>query len=785
MIEKFKDAFREEAVELLANLEATLLELETNPRDMETISAVFRTMHTIKGSSAMFGFDDISRFTHEVESIMSMLREGAFIADKRLVDLTLQARDYISLLLQDNPADIRKDLERLIAEFKAHAAERTSELAAAREAGAVGADRLDAEAPAALKPAAPPRAEAEPAASAEAAAGSIAPPGPSAADAAADSGLAGSSLVAAVRPASPADSPAAYAPGAGPAAPAPSPAASATFSIHFAPSSDVFLNGTRPLRLLDEVCSLGDASVVAAINAIPPLSQLDPEKCFFAWDITLTTDRGEDAIRDVFIFVEGAGELEIRRLGQKDGGAEEPIVIKRIGEILVERGVTTEDRIRGVVDGQKKIGEILIEERVATADQVRNALDEQEHLKRLKDAKAQQEAAGTASIRVASDKLDALVDLVGELVTLQARLSRTAGESGDSALAPIAEQFERLVTQLRDNTMSIRMLPIGTTFSRFRRLVRDVSAELGKEIDLVTDGAETELDKTVIEKLSDPLIHLIRNSVDHGIEAPSRRLAAGKNARGTVTLSAIHSGAHVLISVQDDGGGLDAERIYAKAVERELVPPGTVMSESEIFNLIFAPGFSTAQTITAVSGRGVGMDVVKRQIDALGGSVSIESQRGKGLSVTLKIPLTLAIIDGLLVRIAEEHYVVPLAAVDGCIELRRDTVARSGGGTSGRTILNYRNEILPYAALRSLFETPGTAPEIEQIVVVNVQDSRLGFIVDQVVGDYQTVIKPLGRMFRQAAGLSGATILGDGTVALILDVNRLALVAQSADRAAR
>lgn len=727
MIEKFKEAFREEATELLNNLESTLLELEANPTDMDTISAVFRTMHTIKGSSSMFGFDDISRFTHEVESIMDLLREGAFIADRKLIDLTLKARDLVSAMLVGMDDSVRSQAATLVGEFKAHAAargaERVADLAGARE----GLDTL-------------PSSSSAPAAGPVEAVSEVAAP---------------SVPFVASSPEAP-------------------PNQLETFRIHFVPAPEVFLNGTKPLLLLDELRGLGAASIIPLTDRIPSLSQIDPEQCYVGWDIILNTDKGEDAVRDVFIFVQGSGELTVEKITPSDDTMEN--LPKKIGEILVERGVTTRDRIESVVETQKKLGEILVQEKVVTSEQVKSALEEQEQLKRLKESKQQE--LGTASIRVASDKLDALVDLVGELVTLQARLTQTSMELRDGSLSLIAEQFERLVSQLRGNTMSIRMLTIGSTFSKFRRVVRDLSADLGKEIELVTEGAETELDKTVIEKLNDPLVHIIRNSVDHGIERPEVRVAAGKPRRGTVTLSAKHSGAHVLIEVWDDGGGLNTERIHAKAVERGLIPPGSSLSEQETFQLIFAPGFSTAQVVTSVSGRGVGMDVVKREIDSLGGSVSVSSKRGEGTRITLRIPLTLAIIEGLLVRVGAEHFVFPLSSVDGCIELKReDRVSTS----DGRSILTYRNEILPYVAIRELYEVPGTAPEIEQIVVVNTHESRVGFVVDQVVGDNQTVIKPLGRMFKSSEGISGATILGDGTVALIVDVNRLSLSAQRED----
>lgn len=723
MIDKFKDAFREEAVELLANLENTLLELEEHPRDMEVISAVFRTMHTIKGSSAMFGFDAISRFTHEVESVMDLLREGAFVADRALIDLTLEARDLVSTMLEKPDEDFSALAGTLVVRFKEHVARRreahdtrTAELAEVPPLS-LGVDTEKT-----------------------------------------DSGEGGNPADTGVRLS--ADETEETGDEEGPAL--------SCWRIHFVPEPDVFLNGTKPLLLLDELRALGTISIVPLCGQVPPLSSIDPERCYVGWDITLTTVHGEDEIRDIFIFVEGAGELSITRI------PEDAVGPKRIGEILVERGITSAEHIQSLMGSRKKLGELLVEEKVATEDQIRSALEEQAHLKKIREKGALPEVQ-TSSIRVASEKLDELVDLVGELVTLQARLFQTASSVQDGSLTQIAEQLERLVDQLRDNTMSIRMLPIGTTFSRFRRVVRDLSSELGKSIELETVGADTELDKTVIERLNDPLVHIIRNSVDHGIEPPEARVSAGKQPQGTVSLSARHSGAHVLIEIRDDGAGLDAARIQEKAVERGVIPSGANLSREELYSLIFAPGFSTAKTVTSVSGRGVGMDVVKREIDNLGGSVSVDSTPGLGTTVTLKIPLTLAIIDGLLVRIDREYFVIPLATVDGCIELKHDEIKSDG---SGRDILTYRNEVLPFVSVRELFEVPGQIPEIEQIVVVNALDARCGFVVDQVIGDYQTVIKPLGRMFRQSEGLSGATILGDGTVALIVDVNRLSANAQ-------
>jgi two-component system chemotaxis sensor kinase CheA len=687
MIDKFKATFLEEAGELLGQLEETLLELEDQPTDSELINRAFRAMHTIKGSAAMFGYEGVSRFTHEVESALDRCRSGSLSIDRAFIGLTLRARDHIRHLLDADSPDPRLE-----------------------EAGRTLLDAYRAYAASGSPPvpeSSPPRPEAE-------------------------------------------------------------ASERRTWRILFRPHPDIFRDGTKVLNLLGELSELGELTSYAHMEGIPSLEELDPERCYCSWDILLTTERDLNAIKDVFIFVEGRAELTLSPLSSGHLASNET---KKLGEIFVERGLATAEVIGQAVDGQRRLGEVLIENKIISRSEVESALLEQEHLRRVQEKK---EGGGSASIRVASDKLDGLVDLVGELVTLQARLSQTALEQQDAGLSSISEQFERLISQLRDNTMSIRMLPIGSTFNKFKRVVRDLSIELGKEVAFATEGADTELDKTVIEKLGDPLVHIIRNSLDHGIEAPQLRSVSGKPREGTIRIAARHSGAYVLIQVSDDGRGLDPEAIRQKGLEKGLIAPGQELSESELFQLIFAPGFSTAKSITTVSGRGVGMDVVRREIDSLGGSVQLDSRPGLGTTVTLKIPLTLAIIEGLLVRIGGEFYVIPLSSVDGCIEITRSELEALGE----RRILSYREELVPFIPLRGFFASGGPDAEISQIVIAQALEMRIGFVVDQVVGDYQTVIKPLGRMYKDVEGISGATILGDGRVALILDVNRLALTVQ-------
>ena len=473
---------------------------------------------------------------------------------------------------------------------------------------------------------------------------------------------------------------------------------------------DVLKNGGNPRLLLAELAEMGECTVRAHWDEVPLLANIDPHSCYLHWDVRLRTDKGQDAIRDVFIFVEDGSRISIEPAGM--------------------------DAVRPALAAERK--------------------------SRDSTPKAGMES----TVRVPSGKLDRLVNLVGELVMNQSRLAQATSRLDAPELAAPVEEIERLVSELRETVLGIRMMPIGVTFHRFKRLVHDLSGELGKEIDLVTEGASTELDKTVLDQLGDPLVHLIRNSVDHGIEPGEVRVAAGKPARGTIRLSARHTGSNVVVTIEDDGRGLDAEAIRAKAVERKLIAPETVLTERELFGLIFLPGFSMAREVTAVSGRGVGMDVVKRQVDALRGSVSIVSAKGRSTAISLTLPLTLAIIDGLLVEIGGDQFIAPMAVVTENVELRRE----DRGKNNGRNVVAVRGELVPYLYLRELFAVPGEEPEIEKIVIVRHEEQRVGLVVDRVLGSHQTVIQSLGTFYRNIEMVSGATIMGDGRVALILNM---------------
>lgn len=710
--DKHREAYKEEAYELLNELEESLLELEADPGDKNVIGRVFRAMHTIKGSGSMFGFDEIAAFAHEVENVFDLVRNGLMGVTKDLINATLEARDQIKEMLdlsgsegasadEARSKEILRQLKSLVpgeALLKAGPEERGASPVAAQAAGPVSAA----------------------------------------------SGAAGEAKAL--------DAP---------------DITEYTYRIFFKPKPDIFLMGTNPGMLIEDLRQMGRAHVMADSAEVPLIDDLDPESCYLSWNIILTTDRPMQDVRSVFMFVEDECELKIDLIDEGGIGSSEQIDYKKLGEILIERGRITKEDIEGAARKQRRLGELLVDSGAIPSGEVQAALAEQQHIKDLRMQRQARDLANT--VRVPADKLDRLVNLVGELVTVQARLSQTTLQRKDPELLGISEEIERLSAELHDNAMNIRMVPIGSTFSKFRRLVRDLSGSLRRDVALLTEGADTELDKTVIDRLNDPLVHIIRNCIDHGIEPPEVRLAAGKARQGQIKLSASHSGADVLIVIKDDGYGIDRDRVLAKATQRGLVKPDEPLQDHEVYGLIFAPGFSTAERVTDVSGRGVGMDVVKRSIDALRGTVEVESAKGRGTTITLRIPLTLAIIDGLLVAVGEARYVVPLSMVEECVELREADMAAA----YGRSMVNVRGDLVPYINMRECFEVNGSRPRNQQVVVLNSEGMRVGFAVDNVIGEHQTVIKTLGRVYRGVRSVSGATILGDGSVALILDAAKI------------
>ena len=642
--------FRVEAGELLEQVEQGLLDLGHRLGDMALVNAVFRGLHTLKGSGAMFGFDALAAFTHHCESAFDRVRRGEVPATAELVSVILSARDHMAALVEGDAPQAEGDA------------------ILARLAAAVEAER-------------------------------------------------GGGSVAAASVAAP---------------------AAKGWRMFFRLPADAMANGTNPLMLLDELRDLGDAEVRVRTDALPPLGALAPNECHLGWDVTLRGDISREAIEDVFIFVMDDMTLEIAPLG--DEAPAEPVVADEapVAAVAVEAAAPVAP-VAAAAGGPP----------------------------------AAAQPAGE-NVRVPAERLDALMDRVGELVIAQSRLSQLANSGHDLLLRSVTEDIERLAGELRDTMMVLRMVPVSSLFGRFRRLIHDLARETGKSIELQTSGETTEVDKTVIERLFDPLVHIIRNSCDHGLEAPADRIAAGKSETGLVRLSAHQAGGEVLITIVDDGRGIDRDRVRAKGEANGLIEPGQQISDEELFGLIFHPGFSTAAQVTNLSGRGVGMDVVKRTIESLRGSISVASEAGKGSTITLRIPLTLAIIEGLLVRVGESRYVIPLSAVEECLELSLEEDLRS----RGRSLITLRDRLVPFVRLRDLFAT-GTRPDPHQkIVVVATGRERVGLVVDQIIGNHQTVIKSLSAFHRGVGSFSGATILGDGNVALILDVAQLVAMAQ-------
>jgi two-component system chemotaxis sensor kinase CheA len=725
-LEPALEAFFAEADELLTRMEESLLQLESEPDNNELINDIFRAAHTIKGTAGVFGFDDVVHFTHEVESLLDRVRDGQMRVSDDVIGLLLRNKDHIGVLVRA-VAD-KRELD------AAQRAEGDAQMAALL---ALLGKQRDQPAASAVVPSPADVSRNEPAIE--------------------DSCENGNWHL----------------------------------SIRF--GADVLRSGMDPTSFLRYLRTLGDiVHLDTLVDALPSWLEFDPESCYLGFEIDFRSDASKAEIEGVFEFVRDECVLHIipphsqvseyisvlRALPEDDLKLGEMLVLSgALTRSELERGLSlqSEAAASGATDTEvpatsQQIGEILIEGGAVSAGVVDAALAKQ---KQVKDTKAQE----ARSLRIDADKLDQLIELVGELVVASAGVQNVAQMLAQGQLTEASEVLTRLVEEVRDRALSLRMVQIGATFQRFQRVVRDVSRELGKDIELQVSGGETDLDKTVVERIGDPLMHLIRNSMDHGIESTDVRLAAGKPARAKVMLNAYHEAGGVVIDVADDGGGLNRAKILRKAVERGLVSGDAQLSEREIDRLIFAPGFSTADQISNLSGRGVGMDVVRRDIEALRGTVDIETEPGKGTRIRIRLPLTLAIIDGFRVGIDKASFVLPVDMIVECVELAG--AIRDGARTRG--YLDMRGEVLPLLWLREAFDMDSSAPERrENVVVVQFGQTKAGIVVDQLMGEHQTVIRPLGKLFSALRGVSGSTILGSGEIALILDVAGLMKMAGSA-----
>ncbi|MCX7897869.1 MAG: chemotaxis protein CheA [Rhodocyclaceae bacterium] len=704
--------FVQEAREQLAVMEENLLRMERGEQDAEVLNAIFRAAHTIKGAAGVVEIHHIEKFTHILENLLDRLRNHEIVVNDKIITTLLQGCDHIGALLDLVEQGI---------------AEENPELASAGQAlvetlRAFGKDASDEK--------------------------STVP-----AESVATVERTGDYTT-----------------------------LSDCWHISIRFGRDVLKNGIDPYAFLRYLLQLGEiVHLTTLFDAMPPAHEMDPECCYLGFEITFRSNATKEQIENVFAFCRDECDLHVLPPHSKISDFIElierlPEENMRLGEILVKSGAITHEELEEGLRRQQAvakiaqateqkvppIGEILVEKKVVQPEIVEAAATKQKLVAEKKSAEAR-------LIRVQADKLDHLIDLVGELVIASASANLLAQKCGQSRLTEATSVISRLVESIRDSALQLRMVQIGETFNRFNRVVRDVSKELGKNIELVISGADTELDKSVVEKIGDPLMHLVRNAIDHGIEPAAVRLARGKPERGRVELNAYHDSSSIVIEVVDDGGGLDVDKIQAKAIERGLIQAGQTLTEQEIINLIFEPGFSTADTVTNLSGRGVGMDVVRRNIQALRGSIEVKTQPGAGSRFIIRLPLTLAIIDGFLTAVGQASYVIPLDAVVECLELRADD-------TRGH-VLNLRGEALPFIRLRELFAIEGAKPARENVVVVTSGGQKTGIVVDQLLGEFQTVIKPLGNLFKYLRGIGGATILGSGEVALILDVGALAQIA--------
>jgi len=717
--------FITESRELLADMEHALLNIDLSQDwgdQGEAINAIFRAAHTIKGSAGLFSLDHMVAFTHVVESLLDAVRDGRAVIDDDMVALLLACCDHLSSMTDGLAAgqyeadpDTVPEGERLLQQLRRRMG-----------AGDEPAQSL-AEQPLTVRP--------EP---------DVERMGQAAGNGDSDYWH---------------------------------------ISLRFGRS--VLQNGMDPIAFLRYLARLGRIAGMATVaDALPAADEMDAELCYLGFEIAFESTADRAAILGVFEFVQD--DCEIRLVAPRGKVSEYVELIRalpenpiRLGEMLVQCGSVTaaelaaalaqqsqqsqHPEVQGEAGAQpaqeapQRLGSILV-----AAGQVAPVVVEAA-LTRQKQA-VEQKAQENRSIRVDSDKLDRLIDLVGELIIAGARTSVIGQRLHNAELLEATSTVSNLVEQVRDAALELRMVKIGATFNRFQRVVHDVARELGKDIGLAVDGEDAELDKTVVEKIGDPLLHLVRNAMDHGIEPAAVRVAAGKPARGMITLNAFHESGSIVIEVSDDGGGLRKEKILAKAVERGLVDPERKLTDAEIYNLIFEAGFSTAETITNLSGRGVGMDVVKRNITALRGSVDVRSVEGQGATVTVRLPLTLAIIDGFLVQVGSSVFVIPLDTIEECIEFAAEP---------GQDYSNLRGQVLPFIRLRSLFHIAGAPTRRESIVVLRFGKVRAGLVVDTLLGEFQTVIKPLSPIFSEVRCISGSTILGSGDVALILDVGAL------------
>lgn len=701
--------FFAEADDLLNSMEAALLRMDEGDKDMETINEIFRAAHTIKGSAGLFGLDDIVSFTHIVENVLDRARDEKILITSDLLSIFLPCRDHIAVLVENARNECVNDAECL----------------------AQGKALLDS-----LKPwleVAPQTAVAKTT--------NVAPAAPN------------NSTTGGVD------------------------ANHEAWHISVRLGPDLLRNGMDPLSILRFLRTLGEITHITTItDHLPEYNEFDPEQLYLGFEITLVSNASQAQIEDAFMFVRD--ESDIKLIPPRSNIEAYVNLIKslpentqRLGEILVKSHAISFQELDAALATQKQqakttgavgmLGDILIEEQSIPAEIVHAALDKQKKVSEKKSS------AENRFIRVDAERLDVLINLIGELVINRQRVDLLSSKMGNPTLIEAVTSMGNFTEAIRDAALTLRMVPIGDTFQKFKRVVRDTAKSIGKEIELEIEGAETELDRSMVEKLNDPLMHIVRNAMDHGIESVAVRQTRDKPDSGTIKLTARHDAGNIVIGIHDDGGGLDVERIRKKAIANGILEEGIHLSRQELFQLIFHPGLSTAEQVTNLSGRGVGMDVVKRNIEALQGGIEIESEIGVGTSFSIRLPLTLAIIDGFHVTAGHIDFIVPQNTILECVDLN------SLNHVQGQNCVNLRGEQVPYIRLREIFSLQPNNHSREKIVVVQFGEKRAGIVVDELHGEIQTVVKPMGPIFQALKGIGGSSLLGTGAVSLILDVQQL------------
>jgi two-component system, chemotaxis family, sensor kinase CheA len=812
-MDKFAQKYVEEATEILAKLESHILAVEDDIENIDIINEIFRLMHTLKGGGAMFGFNNVTDVTHELESIYDLVRNGNAIISKELLDASFNIIDYVKLIISES-----KELENINHKEKVDSLIQLKEKI--KKAGTKKEEVVEKK-----------KVEKKQTVKKQ-----VKKTTPKKESVKKKQPVKKKEIVEKNEPVKKEKTKIVEEKKVNEEIEV-NPNTINSYQMFFKPHIDTLKNGTDPLLLIREITELGLSRVFPVYDYVPDLLEITYDNTFLSWFIILVTD-DRNAIDDIFIFVEDDAIIDIKVVAQGsvfenekfveeiDLFVEEEInklkskyakdlyetnIFKSIDndkKEVVEEKIETTEKKQVIVEEKDKVEEIKEEkveddegfgffgdeddeeiefeetqdeeiEKVVeqqTTTQIENQTENYEEedttdftSQSLNNINPSEKGTTISSLRVSAEKVDTLMNLVSELITTQARLSVFVETQSNGELELITENLQKLSRQLRDNAFELSMIPLQSVVIRFQRLIRDLSSQLNKNIEFKTKGTSTELDKRIIENLIDPIMHLIRNCIDHGIETKEERQKSGKSETGTVFLNAYYSGTNVFLQVGDDGKGIDIERIQKKAIEKGFLSPKAKHKYEDIVNVIFEPGFSMTKQVSEVSGRGVGLDVVKRKVSELRGEIKTETKQGEGTTFTIKLPLTLSIIDGLLVQIGNEKYVVPMNIVNKIYEIQYSDL-----DNSHYNILELDNQQIPYYYLRNEFNETSEPLETVQVLVVVSDDKSIGIIVDRVIGENQAVLKPLGKMYKQLQIFSGATILGDGTVALVMDVLKIA-----------